>query len=130
MAKHSLTEPELYAPLTDSPRFIFWLYTWIIISPIILAFLDAVFQSHDFWFGPLFHLIEDNFGLWAKHGVHYITYFIPSIVLLCLAPLNVMERIIMFLSWGLIDAVPIIYVYYFTVTAIAGRCETLQALHG
>lgn len=109
-------------PLTDSPRFIFWLYTWFIISPILLAFLDAVFQTHEFWFGPLFRLIEDNIDVYAAHFVHYLTYFIPSAVLICLAPLTKPGKITMFLSWLLINATPVLFTYYFTMTSIAQSC--------
>lgn len=116
------------APLTDSPQFIFWLYTWFIISPILLAFLDAVFHTHDFWFGPLFRIIEDNVHLYAGHFLHYLTYFIPSAILLCLAPLTKLGRITMFLSWILIDAVPVLFVYYFTTSSIAQSCTRLA--HG
>lgn len=122
MASSSLTE---YSPLTDSPRFLFWLYTWFIISPVLLAFLDAVFRTHDFWFGPLFQLLEDNIGVYAAHAMHYLTYFIPSIILLCLAPLTFLGKATMFLSWLLIDAVPVLFAYYFTSASIAQSCERL-----
>lgn len=118
-----MAQPPLgQAPLTDSPRFIFWLYTWFIISPILLAFLDAVFHTHDFWFGPLFKIFEEYFNIYAAHAVHYLTYFIPSIVLLCLAPLSLPGRFAMFFSWLLIDAVPVMYTYSFTTSAIAQTC--------
>lgn len=112
-------------PLTESPRFIFWLYTWFIISPILLAFLDAVFQTHNFWFGPLFRLVEGTINVYASHFLHYLTYFIPSAVLLCLAPLTKMGRITMFVSWMLIDAIPVMFTYYFTTASISQSCERM-----
>ena len=127
MAQSPLSNPAALrdTPLTDSPRFIFWLYTWFIVSPILLAFLDAVFHTHDFWFGPLFRLIEDNVNVYAAHFLHYLTYYIPSAILLCLAPLTKFGRVTMFLSWTLIDAVPVLFVYYFTTSSIAQSCTRL-----
>ncbi len=121
MAQYPLRE----TPLTESPRFLFWLYTWFIISPILLAFLDAVFHTHDFWFGPLFNLVEENLHVYAAHFLHYLTYFIPSIVLICIAPLTIGGRLTMFLSWLLIDAVPVLFTYYFTTESIAQSCTRL-----
>lgn len=111
------------SPLTESPRFTFWLYTWFIISPILLAFLDAVFHTHEFMFGPLLQIVENAFGIYAAHAMHYLTYFLPSIVLLTLAPLTLVGKFTMFASWILIDAVPIIYIYFFTISAIQETCS-------
>jgi len=111
------------SPLTESPRFTFWLYTWFIISPIILAFLDAVFHTHEFMFGPLLRIFEENLNVYAAHAVHYLTYFLPSMVLLTLAPLTLVGKLTMFFSWLFIDAVPIIYIYFFTISAIQESCH-------
>lgn len=121
-----MSDPALRdTPLTDSPRFIFWLYTWFIISPILLAFLDAVFQTHNFWFRPLFRIVEDNIGIYPAHLLHYLTYFMPSAVLICLAPLTKIGKLTMFWSWTLINAVPVVFTYYFTMASIAQSCSRM-----